>query len=99
MANDNNGAWIGRNWKLLTSIAGVLIAAGALYATMNNTVKQVEKLDERVDVNNNRLTCVEKDISYIQKDVSEINRKQDRTDRKIDNLITVQQEVLKELKQ
>jgi len=87
MTNKLNG-WT----KTLVTIAGIVFAAGVLYACVStNTkkidvnVKNIEKIDDRTDENRNYVIGLQKDVFYIKE--------------KVDRNAVVQQEILREIKE
>jgi len=53
---DNNGlTWFNRNWRILTTIATILVTIGILYAKVNSNSERVEKTAIKADANDLRL--------------------------------------------
>lgn len=78
--------------KTLVTIAGIVFAAGVLYACVaNNTkridvnVKSIEKVDDKTDRDRNYIIGLQKDVFYIKE--------------KVDRNAIVQQEILREIKE
>jgi len=73
MTRDNNGlTWFNRNWRILTTIATILVTIGVLYAKMDINSERTEKTAMKADANEKAIIVIQTDIGYIKESTKEI---------------------------